>query len=509
LDLESIQFTGEGSTDHEVARRRRAGTQRLVQRVAPEGRRRMIIGRESDPGVRLPTSAFGHVVLASEKSVIASPLARMGTCLSFPVKANSVHPLAGHVARPTGSRRHWHSWERGLSNGRHTPIQSPPCDVQGRRRVAAARDYHRYRPGGHCASGTGIFNGRHTPIQDHQRRIGNGSKGAHGRLGLVTSYPTGMASGGDRASLADGSRPIQVDSPEPHTRGEQWGRDDGGKTPAVSQSGFWGGRTPAKRDPNRVSSRVQVEGVTGGERPARGELEQLVARWPHKPQVAGSSPALAPMSAEHEKSTSRDLGHRISGRGNTTQSGPTKAVVSVSAGVWIRHLEPRRLSGQSEAVFCLEARAMTDLPEFPPAAYYDAEADREILTWRDPIEAITEHFEYESRLDDVKDGVVVHCFRRRKIPEQFAESAADDVIELLDEHSLVDDLQDPDSSCDMFAGSSKVQAIKPKLVALLQEMADGCTVWSCEEFAKVELSGEQTEAILRQERPEWFEEAAE
>jgi hypothetical protein len=36
-------------------------------------------------------------------------------------------------------------------------------------------------------------------------------------------------------------------------------------------------------------------------------------------------------------------------------------------------------------------------------------------------------------------------------------------------------------------------------------MADSCTVWSCEEFAKVELTGEQTEAILREQCPEWFE----
>lgn len=85
-----------------------------------------------------------------------------------------------------------------------------PREAQGRRirrptRESCAEDGEALRQ--EAGSQVSLANGRHTPIQDHQRRrIGNGSKGAHGRLGLTRSYPTGLIAGGDRASMTGAPR---------------------------------------------------------------------------------------------------------------------------------------------------------------------------------------------------------------------------------------------------------------------------------------------------------------
>ena len=144
------------------------------------------------------------------------------------------------------------------------------------------------------------------------------------------------------------------------------------------------------------------------------------------------------------------------------------------------------------------------LPAFPDAAYYDCRDDQELLEWRDPIEAIREHYSYDSSVDDIKDGCVVHCYRRMKPPGHFPDRAACDIMDLLNEHHLVEDLQNPDDDEGMFAPLA--DEYREKFAALVREMADRVEPWSCEEFAKVEVSAEQLEAILRVELPEMFEE---
>lgn len=130
-------------------------------------------------------------------------------------------------------------------------------------------------------------------------------------------------------------------------------------------------------------------------------------------------------------------------------------------------------------------------PKFPVADYYECSDYLESYSHTDPGEAIVDN--YGSDWEDViKEGLTIYCYRYQAVPKTVGKSLAQNVIELISDELM--ELQDPDGGA---FETAAVQALMPVLEATIQAVAESMTVWSCEEFAKVELTGEQVAHVLR------------
>jgi hypothetical protein len=147
------------------------------------------------------------------------------------------------------------------------------------------------------------------------------------------------------------------------------------------------------------------------------------------------------------------------------------------------------------------------------ADFWDCE-DPEVLKHLDPIsalEAIVDHHRaiVDHRTMSVEEvirtmgEISVEAYRRSKHSTTHIEDAIDAALErareALEDESDLSEGDRPMFSLDVLAKH------RPAFEAAVLALVTEAVVWQCEVARSVELSPDETIAILRAERPEWFE----
>jgi len=151
-------------------------------------------------------------------------------------------------------------------------------------------------------------------------------------------------------------------------------------------------------------------------------------------------------------------------------------------------------------------RAMSD---YESADYYDATDNPEHLTYSSPEEAIAYMLDgWVSPERDIRDVIAEHgactvvAWARKELSDAdimaLAAQAADDFCERLD-----DEYGGPEYP---LLEAAELRALAEKLAPIFREAVEATTIWACEECGRREYTAEETEALMREHCPEWFEE---
>lgn len=148
------------------------------------------------------------------------------------------------------------------------------------------------------------------------------------------------------------------------------------------------------------------------------------------------------------------------------------------------------------------------LPEFPAADFYTCSKDAERLFYTTVEEAVIERFEHfgDGEIEQLSEGCTVYCHVRLKPPTIDAEDAVDWLLEHLEE-SVLEEYLDREAGDGECWDTDACKELRPKLESLVQRMVAGMRVWSCKQVAKVELTPQQAEEILRHAAPDLFKQA--
>mgnify|MGYP000874416358 FL=1 len=146
--------------------------------------------------------------------------------------------------------------------------------------------------------------------------------------------------------------------------------------------------------------------------------------------------------------------------------------------------------------------------KFPEGELYGC-SDPECLTATEPDEAIEEYIDNQcwpkmteaEFLAVVRHPLTVTAYKRSVVPESQVKAWAESLTETLEE-SWAEEYGDPDGTHRL---CREADAIMREAVT---KIVASSTVWSCEDVGEVELTGAQVEALMREWRPDWFEDEA-
>lgn len=144
---------------------------------------------------------------------------------------------------------------------------------------------------------------------------------------------------------------------------------------------------------------------------------------------------------------------------------------------------------------------------FPPADYYTCD-DPEELTHTEPADAIERHLDKFAepgcnmlKIIEEHSPITVECYMRVSISELDIEAKAEYLAEQAHD-DWVDEYGGPDGN---ELGAAEVSLFAKAIAPHLDRLYRSGQVWNCEKFGEVELSREEVEAVMREQRPDWFE----
>jgi hypothetical protein len=151
---------------------------------------------------------------------------------------------------------------------------------------------------------------------------------------------------------------------------------------------------------------------------------------------------------------------------------------------------------------------MTD--GYDKADYYDASGNPEALSHSSPEEAI-EHMlnSWAEPGCDMRKVIAeygactVVAYARRRVEDSELEHRARWLAENFAEN-FDDDHGSPDG--DETFPDAVLKTLAEGITKLLRQAVDEVDVWACEECGAREYSSEETETLMREHCPEWFEE---
>jgi hypothetical protein len=144
---------------------------------------------------------------------------------------------------------------------------------------------------------------------------------------------------------------------------------------------------------------------------------------------------------------------------------------------------------------------------FPDGTYYACN-DPETLTCTEPEEAIEEYLDgflapkmtAAEVLACVREvGVTVTAYKQAEIDDKQIEAWADSLLETLGENFGEENSAPDDGPCDAFPDDAE-QVMR----AAVKSIVSRAHVWRCEPSGKVDLSPDQIEEWVRENRPDWL-----
>lgn len=145
---------------------------------------------------------------------------------------------------------------------------------------------------------------------------------------------------------------------------------------------------------------------------------------------------------------------------------------------------------------------------YDDADWYDC-LDRETFTHESPEEAIEERLDlYATPGCDMQalvrehSPLVVNAHARDKVTEQWLQSMAIHLADALIE-AWEEDFGDPDG------GGTEInqKLLVARLEPVVREVVSNARVWQCSPCGSHAYLAEEVEAMMREHRPDWFEES--